>query len=207
MKDFEVLQIKPKESHDFILHRHYARRLPPISYAYGLFQSKKIVGICTFGMPASPSLCKGIMGEENKHLVLVLNRLFVDSNQKNVTSWFVSRCLKLLPKPKCIVSYADTAMGHVGKIYQACNFMFTGTTKPRTDMASLPGKHSRHNLGDITKRQHRSAKHRYVYFVGDKRERKYMAEHMKYPILPYPQGVPKRYDASYDSILSYPQFV
>jgi hypothetical protein len=41
----------------------------------------------------------------------------------------------MLPKPTIVVSYADTAMGHIGYIYQASNFLFTGTTKERTDMA------------------------------------------------------------------------
>jgi hypothetical protein len=54
-------------------------------------------------------------------------------------------------------------------------------------MASVDGKHSRHNLGDVTKRVNRSAKHRYVYFHGNKYGKKEMLLNLKYPILAYPK--------------------
>ena len=95
--------------------------------------------------------------------------------------------MKLLPKPKIIVSYADTAYGHQGLVYQASNFLFTGTTKPRTDMASENGKHSRHSLGDKTQRVFRSSKHRYVFFIGSKFQKKTYLESLKYPIQTYPK--------------------
>jgi len=65
--------------------------------------------------------------------------------------------------------------------------MFTGTSKPRTDMASADGKHSRHNLGDRTKRVNRSAKHRYVYLHGSKTDKNKMLSNMKYKIQAYPK--------------------
>jgi len=197
MEGFKVEGIPSQETYDWLLHKHYAHRIPSISYAFGLFDCNILVGVCTFGMPASPSLCSGIMGEDMKSYVIELNRLCIESNQKNVTSWFVSRCLKMIPGPLCIVSYADTAMGHVGKIYQACNFLFTGTTKERTDIFAGEGKHSRHYSGDRAERQFRSSKHRYIYFVGNKKEVKAMRSVLKYPIESYPQGKTKRYDASY----------
>ena len=92
-----------------------------------------------------------------------------------------------MAKPKIIVSYADTAQNHTGYVYQACNFYFTGTTKPRTDMASKDGKHSRHSLGDKNKRVKRSAKHRYVYLIGNKKQIKYLKSCLNYPILKYPK--------------------
>jgi hypothetical protein len=94
----------------------------------------------------------------------------------------VSKSLKLLPKPKVVVSYADTAQDHAGIIYQATNFLFTGTTRPRTDMAGKDGKHSRHHLGDKTNRINRSAKHRYVYFIGTKKEKKILRSALRYDI-------------------------
>ena len=52
--------------------------------------------------------------------------------------------------------------GHVGYVYQATNWLYTGMTRPRTDIYSA-GKHPRHSQEDITKRQIRTAKHRYIY--------------------------------------------
>ena len=67
-----------------------------------------------------------------------------------------------------LISYADTKMNHTGYIYQATNWIYTGKTKERTDIGFEDGKHSRHyNKGiDYTNRKFRSSKHRYIYFIG-----------------------------------------
>ena len=185
---YEVKKINYNDTKPFILNIHYAKRMPSISFAYGLFLSNELVGIVSYGSPASPSLCKGIAGINNKSFVIELNRLVLKYNLKNEASMLVGKSLKLLPKPKIIVSYAATNQDHVGFIYQATNFYFTGTTKPRTDMAGKNGKHSRHHLGDKTKRIFRSAKHRYVYVIGNKKDKKKLFKELKYPILNYPKN-------------------
>jgi hypothetical protein len=191
----QVLPINTFEVEPWILRRHYAKRMPSISYAFGLYEDGLLTGICTFGMPASPFLCMGVCGKENKDKVIELNRLCVDSKTKNASSFLVGRSLKMLPKPMIVVSYADTAQNHVGYIYQACNFLFTGTTKERTDMAGNEGQHSRHNKGDRTNRINRSAKHRYIFFVGNKTEKKKFREQLMYPVIDFPKGNTKRYNA------------
>jgi hypothetical protein len=191
----QVLPIQPYEVEPWLLEKHYAKRMPSISYAFGLYEKNELIGICTYGMPASPFLCIGVCGPENKSLVLELNRLCINDGLKNAASFLVSKSLKMLPNPTVVVSYADTAMGHVGYIYQATNFLFTGTTKERTDMASDDGKHSRHNKGDKTNRVHRSSKHRYIFFVGTKHQKKKLLEALRYEVLPYPKGDSKKYDA------------
>ena len=186
---YEVKKINYNDTKHFILNIHYAKRMPSvIQYSFGLFEDNILVGIITYGIPASPFLCKGIAGVKNKSLVLELSRLVLKNNKKNEASMLVGKSLKLLPKPKIIVSYADTDQDHVGFIYQATNFYFTGTTKPRTDMAGKNGKHSRHHLGDKTKRIFRSAKHRYVYVIGNKKDKKKLFKELKYPILNYPKN-------------------
>ncbi len=180
--EYEVVQIPYSATKDWILNIHYAKRMPSISFAYGLYRYDEMVGMVSYGTPASPFLCKGICGEEHKKNVIELNRLVLKDNLPNEASFLVSRSLKLLPRPKVVVSYADTAQDHAGIIYQACNFLFTGTTKPRTDMAGKDGKHSRHHLGDRQNRINRSAKHRYVYFIGSKKDKKILRNALKYTI-------------------------
>jgi len=179
----KVLPITRKDAEPFIMNIHYAHRMPSISFAFGLFDNEELVGICTFGKPASPFLCMGICGKHNSKFVWELNRLVLKYNKPNQASFFISRCLKLLPSPMIIVSYADTAQSHVGTVYKASNFYFTGTTKERTDMASNSGKHSRHHLGDRTNRVVRSAKHRFIKFVGNKKEKKLFLKDLRYKII------------------------
>ncbi len=180
--EYEVVQIPYSATKDWILNIHYAKRMPSISFAYGLYHYDELVGMVSYGTPASPFLCKGICGEEHKHNVIELNRLVLKDNLPNQASFLVSRSLKLLPKPKVVVSYADTAQDHAGIIYQACNFLFTGTTKARTDIAGKDGRHSRHHLGDRQNRINRSAKHRYVYFIGSKKDKKTLRNALRYTI-------------------------
>jgi len=179
---YSVCQIPYEATKDWILNIHYAKRMPSISYAYGLYLYDEMVGMVSYGSPASPSLCKGICGEEHKADVIELNRLVLKDNLPNEASFLVAKSLKMLPKPKVVVSYADTAQDHLGIIYQATNFLFTGTTKARTDIAGKDGKHSRHHLGDKTKRINRSAKHRYVYFIGNKKQKKILRNALRYDI-------------------------
>jgi hypothetical protein len=189
-----ILPIKSEETYPWLLQKHYAKRIPQIMYAFGLYEESTLVGVVTYGIPASPSLCMGICGKEWSDKVLELNRLCLQDNTKNQSSFLVSNSIKLLPKPTIVVSYADQAQGHVGYVYQATNFLYTGSTKERTDMGGRDGKHSRHNK-DPSIRVFRSSKNRYVYFHGDKKQKKLMRNLLKYEVLPYPKGDTKKYDS------------
>lgn len=192
--NFIVKRIEPKETLDFILNKHYAQRKPSISYSFGLFRDSDLLGVCTIGKPASPSLCKGICGEEYSSKVFELNRLVVEDNlPKNTLSFFVSRVLRELKKEDLvIVSYADSGMNHHGYIYQACNFLYTGATSERTDKYTPNNKHSRHYDDKYSHlRKVRTSKHRYVYFTN--KNNKKMRQALKYPILPYPKGENENY--------------
>ena len=163
-------------------------------YAFGLYDDLQLVGIVTYGIPASPALCMSVCGKQWADKVLELNRLCLQDNIKNQSSYLVANSIKLLPRPSIIVSYADQGQGHVGYVYQATNFMFTGTTKERTDMGGRNGKHSRHNK-DASIRIPRSAKHRYILFHANKTDKKQLLKDFNYEVLPYPKGETKRYDA------------
>lgn len=192
-----IRRISYDEAKPFILNIHYARRIPCIQYAFGMFENGELIGVVTYGMPASPSLCKGIAGEKNRDHVLELNRLcfLPDFNGQNRASYLVGQSLKMLPNYTFVVSYADWGgWHHVGYVYQATNWLYTGMTKARTDKYSESG-HSRHYEPNETRRQIRTAKHRYIYLVGSKKEKKIMRNELNYPILPkYPKGESRHYD-------------
>lgn len=192
---YEVKRIEAKLTHEFILNRHYARRLPPISYAFGLYDKEELIGVCTIGKPASHSLCIGVCGEEFASKVYELNRLItVDNLPRNTLSWFVGRVLKELKhEDLIIVSYADSGMKHHGYIYQATNFIYTGATTERTDKYVPGNRHSRHYTEEYNHlRKVRSSKHRYVYFTN--RKNKNLRKSLKYPVLPYPKGENGHYE-------------
>lgn len=196
-----VRRITYDETRPFLLDIHYARRMCCITDAFGLFLDGKLIGVVTYGVPASRPLCIGLAGKENADKVKELNRLCIlpQYNGKNFASFLVSHSLKLLPSGTFVVSYADTAWSHVGYIYQATNFLYTGMSAKRTDTYQPGGAHPRaydkNNHSMLM--QTRSQKHRYVYLVGSKTQRKRMRAALKYPVYDeYPKGDERKYDVN-----------
>lgn len=207
----KIIPIEPKETYDWLLNVHYAKRIPQIMKAFGLYDDDKLVGVITYGNPASPSLCMGICGKEYAEIVLELNRLCLLDNHKNLASKLVSGSIKQLPKPTIVVSYADNKQGHVGYVYQATNFIYTGLSAKRVDWAvkGLEHKHGRTISGNLTLEEmkekygddfyyeKRSRKHRYIIFHGSKNDKKILKSKLKYKILPYPKGKTKQYEITH----------
>lgn len=193
----KVLYLSSQEAWEFLKDKHYAGRKPQITKAFGWEIDGKLVAVCTFGKPASPALCVGICGKEYSSNVYELNRLCRIETLQEPLSQFVGACLRRLRAENwIIVSYSDTGMHHNGYIYQACNFLYTGQTKERTDKYVEGGKHSRHysNSEQGKYRLLRTAKNRYVYFATfSKRLKREWMEHLNYPILPYPKAENQNY--------------
>lgn len=200
VNSYTFREISREEAKDMILTKHYLHRMPPLTIAYGAFDTKgKLVGVLTFGKPPSNSLCKGVCGEEYSSHVFELNRLYTNEDTpKNLESRFISFALKQLKQRKwIIISYADGGMNHCGYIYQATNWIYTGVSAKRTDVYVGKNGHSRtysKEQQDFIIRKVRSLKHRYIYIAGDKRFVKDVKKHLKYSIVnEYPKGEPVHY--------------
>lgn len=209
-----VESIPRNEVQPWLLKRHYAKRICPISYAFGAYRDSVLIGVVTYGTPVSAPLRTGVCGKEWSDKVLELNRLCCE-NTKNIASILVGKSLRFLPKPSIVVSYADTAHGHIGYVYQATNFIYTGLSAKRTDwkikgMEHLHGatvadesrghenrsEWMRQKYGNDFYLKDRPRKHRYIYFCGNKQQRKVMQSALCYPIESYPKGESQRYDIS-----------
>lgn len=207
-KDYWVREVLPSETHWLLLKVHYAKRIPSISHAYGLFHGNALRGVVTYGTPAASTLRSGIAGDEYAPMVLELNRLCLVENLPNEASRLVGASLRLLPAPKIVVSFADTAQGHEGIIYQATNFLYTGLSAKRTNW-KVEGMEHLHGqtIADITRNatgsrveamrakfgdkfylEDRSRKHRYIFFVGNKHEKRKMLSALRYPVREYPRA-------------------
>ena len=128
-ENYKVKSIKKELCKEWLLYKHYAKRIPNIMYSFGLFYKNILVGVITFGMPPSSTLAESIAGKEYSNLVIELNRLIVnDGLEKNALSYFVANSINKLPNNKIIVSFSDNNMNHTGYIYQATNFLYTGKT-------------------------------------------------------------------------------
>ncbi len=174
------------------------------SIAFGLYDGDLIIGVCLFGKPASNSACYACGKEESSH-VIELTRLFtVDNGIKNKESFFIARCLKMLPSQyDIIISYADASVGHTGYIYQATNWLYFGMTDQHNqwNIIDVPEKHRRHYfdsfgginkakdiLGDKMIETQRPRKHRYIMFLGDRRRNRILRKKFRFQICPYPKA-------------------
>lgn len=142
-----VHPITAVEAAQIVVAHHYLHRRPPISFAWGWFRDGELLGAVTYGVPASRHLQRSACPSD-PDLVLELNRLWVhDCEPRNTESRFVSATLRQLP-PRVVVSYADTAHGHVGYIYRALSWRYAGWTDmdrktPRFDYLPISGGHTR----------------------------------------------------------------
>ena len=138
MMVYEIKEIKYSDTKDFILKKHYAQRMPSVSFAYGLFDSSDMVGVLTIGKPASNSLCNGVCGPENAHKVYELNRLITEDNlSKNALSYFVGVITNSKKKT------SKRARINPGPVYQS----LTALVSPSTFTSSRRGaRRSRNRL-------------------------------------------------------------
>jgi len=201
-----VKAISRMECAPFVLGIHYAKRWPSISFAFGLFNHNELIGVVTFGTPPSAPLRKGIAGGNYIHNILELNRLCLKYNNKNEASFIVSKALRLLPKNKLIISFADTEQNHKGIVYQACNFTYHGLSAKRTDwkVKGMEHKHGqtigdefrgvknralamREKYGSDFYLKPRPRKHRYIFITGSKTFKKNARISIKYTEENYPK--------------------
>lgn len=202
------MMVKPITRSDcepFVIGIHYANRWPSISFAYGLFDDNELIGVCCYGTPSSAPLRNGIAGSELSKCVLELNRLCLKYNRKNEASFLVSKSLKILPRNRIVISFADIDQGHKGTVYQACNFTYHGLSAKRTDwkvkgMEHLHGQTiadefrgvknraqaMRDKYGDDFYLSPRPRKHRYIYIAGTVGFKKLVSNAIRYKQEQYP---------------------
>ena len=200
---FNIRGVNKGEIKEWFLQKHYAKRMPSVSYCYGLYEGTTLVGIVSFGMPAMYVEMEAWRPFE----LLELNRLVVSEGlPKNALSYFVSGAIKYLPTPRVLLSYSDLKQGHHGYIYQATNWHYTGIGGLGHHVFIMKDgtqKHERHSKTldpDLIERVEpiTVGKARYYYFHGNKREKRAMQEMLRFEVQPYPKGDNERYDASYE---------
>jgi hypothetical protein len=201
------MKIESKLAMTMVMNHHYSQRKVGSKCSFGLFNDGEFVGCCVFSIPASYTLCNGVCGPEYRSKVLELSRLVVTTTKKNAASYLIGNSLKMIGDA-IVVSYADTSQaGHIGYVYQATNWIYTGRGNAEPAWAHPSTGHfvsftRRHidkkaeKLGlcwkDLIKVP-QLGKHRYVTFAGSKRFKNNCKKRLRYPILPYPKGTTTRH--------------
>jgi hypothetical protein len=213
-----------------IVKKHYTHSFSSCRYALGIyykdysefqFGDSKLIGCLIYGFPvgrsASTSICDGLLKEN----ALELTRLYIDDGYgSNIESYALGQSFKWLKENdkniKLLLSYADAGQEHLGKIYQATNWIYQGTS---AEIALMPNYgislsndpfdwiHSRtvsslwgsHNVDHLKReigkrgylrfwRQMESPKHRYIQLLPqNKKEKRELMKSLKHEIRPYPK--------------------
>jgi hypothetical protein len=185
--DFYIDKVCKEEIKNLLFSYHYLKDESKdfkSGFNYGLYRKSftdilnigGCVGACVFtGLPV-PEIAVGAFGLERNQQegIYELSRLCIDpevqKEEYNITSWFVSRCIKRFRKDatvRAILSYADSNH-HTGTIYRACNFQYYGLTDQKSDFWIKKPDHSfiKHSRGPIKNLdgewRERSRKHRFL---------------------------------------------
>ena len=201
VKDLNIAPISQIDAKEILIPNHYLHSFPGgTKLSFGVYLDARLLGALTFGV--GPYLGYKLVKDASPDDVVTLTRLWLsDGLPKNSESRVIGIVLRSLRKEtslKFVLAYSDPAAGHVGTIYQATNWLYTGLSSatPLYDIGDGIIHHSRslaHQLGShsiryltyrgiVVKTVPQMAKHRYIYFLDDSWRTRLLV-----PVLPYPK--------------------
>jgi len=182
---------------------HYAKAVPIAQVSYSVFNDlDEFCGVVVYGPGATPNLSSPYNKWHGQVLELVRMAL---NGKQHTTSMVLGASLKALKKDAplvdLVVSYADSDQSHLGVIYQATNWIYTGLFNAGTRGAFMINGKKTHNktvhskgviqsLSEVRKHLDPNAtefftkgKHKYLMPLNKKMRKK---------ILPLSQPYPKK---------------
>lgn len=121
---------------------HYSKSVPvPPLVKVGAWEDGKFIGVVIFSRGATPSLLNpfGLKPTEGCELtrIALTNHTSPVSRVLRLAMQFLKRNS---PELRLIVSFADPSEGHHGGIYQAGNWIYSGTSSPSVEYIGPDGK-------------------------------------------------------------------
>lgn len=209
--EYSTRRVDKATANAVIVQKHYRKTLGVFWEGFGLYENDTLVGVVCYGQPSAP-IQKHAFRDRDFRLY-ELTRLVVDAGLKNCASMLIADSLKMLnEQPSAVISYADSAQGHVGIVYQATNWYYTGAVTAHDRLYKVDGAllhpMSLRDMFGVTKPAEwakangivsvpPSPKHRYFYFNGTKAQRKHMKDRLAYPIMAtYPKADKTMYESA-----------
>lgn len=152
--DLKVDYCSYKAAKYAIEHWHYSKKMPVgKSVKFGVWENNKFIDVVFFSRGSCMNLLRPY-GLKKQTEGCELTRVALISNHKTYVSKIIKIAILLVkknsPNLKLIVSYADSKQGHLGKIYQAGNWIYKGISIDT--YIKINGKiYHRRSLGSIYK--------------------------------------------------------
>jgi hypothetical protein len=205
VRDMTLGPAPPSDVREFAARYHYTGLGNNINWRWGLWHGMVLLGVVCYNLPTR-SVCASVFGPEHLEHVWHMGRLaMADRAPANSESRLIGLSLRAIerehPGVWAVLTYAATEVGHIGYIYQATNAIYTGPAGDPFYYVDQAGKRRGTHLDGhaVTAdraaqlgwtRQRGRVKHRYVYVLGNRAERRQRLAMLAYPRLPYPKAQP-----------------
>lgn len=204
VRDMTVGPVGAADCREFAHRYHYTGVGNNLNWRWGLWHGAVLHGVVSYNLPTR-SVCESVFSVECFDKVWHMGRLILsDDSPRNSESRLIAGSLRCIqndfPHVWAVLTYAATDAGHIGYVYQATNALYTGTAGDPYYFIDKDGyRRGTHLDGSAVtaeratklgwERRMGGPKHRYVYILGNKTQRKQRLKLLQYTVLPYPKRI------------------
>lgn len=205
VRDMIVGPVSSADVHEFARRYHYTATGGNMSWRWGLWHGPVLHGVVAYNLPTR-TVCESVFGPEHFDKVWHMGRLVLsEDSPHNSESRLIGGSLRAIqtayPQTWAVLTYASVDVGHIGTVYQATNALYTGTSSKEHHYIDGQGRRRSAYFGGWRvladraerfgwTREEGQPKHRYVYILGNKTQRRQRRNMLLYPVLPYPKKEP-----------------
>lgn len=199
VRDMTIGRVSTSDVDEFAHRYHYANGGLCALWRWGLYDGLVLHGVVSYNTPSRQAQA-AVFGEEHIAHIWNMGRLiFSDRSPRNCESRLIAGSLRAIqrehPHVWAVLTYAATDAGHIGYVYQATNAIYTGTggntyhwvtpdNQRRSTVKVEPAIALQRGWRPVVS----GVKHRYLYILGNKTERRERMRMLKLPSLPYPKA-------------------
>lgn len=202
VRDYMCSKVSTKDVEEFCRRYHYTGTGGNMMWRYGLWEGPTLLGVVSYNLPTRET-CESVFGPEHFDKVWHMGRLaMADDAPRNSESRLIGLSMRMIrvqyPEVWGILTFAAASVGHIGYVYQATNALYTGTGGDASYLLDGDGRRrgtkqgTRLTIAQVVERGWQQIKeppkHRYLYILGSKTQRKQRRKMLKLPILPYPKA-------------------
>jgi hypothetical protein len=215
LKDAVVKRIDRDTAENIILEYEWLGTMSNTMFHYGIFFDGVCGGVVCYGKNCTANFnVPHEFGVEMDELLTLARGACVHWTPKGSASKLIAQSLQLAkqdwPKAKVVIAYSDTDAGEIGTVYQATNWYYIGRGDHKTfnlvnkQLNKQIDERYLHDLkikwkckrGEAKQRlldegwevQFKSVKHKYIFILGNRKERKQILS--KISVLEYPKRDP-----------------
>lgn len=201
VRDMSVAKASQDDVREFCRRYPYAVTGGNMTWNWGLWHGPTLMGVVAYNLPTRPA-CEAVFGPEHFDKVWHMGRLaMAEDAPRNSESRLIAGSLRAIheahPNTWAVLTFAATSQGHIGYVYQATNALYCGESAKSHYYIDEKGQRRAPKQGKNLSQakavargwrvEWEGGKHRYLYILGNKTQRRQRRALLRYPVLPYPK--------------------